>query len=133
MPNWNQETWFLQKKPTLWSRRRVAFFVEVQTIISFYSKQNNIYKHKSFWFTLKINSSLKSQVTVYCTVYCIFCCQRIYQKAFLNWLCQYLIFSINIFWQYFSFPHTFSNRFCPVEKCEALPNIAYIVIQVLRT
>ena len=34
------------------------------------------------------------------------CGQQIYQKAFLNWLCEYVSF-LNIFF----------NRICPVEKC----------------
>ena len=32
-------------------------------------------------------------------VYCIACVQRIYEKAFLHWLCQYLWF-LDIFFQY---------------------------------
>ena len=50
----------------------------------------------------------KLKITV--TVYCIICGQRIYQKAFLNWLYQYLSF-LNIFsidftrWKIVGTPH----------------------------
>ena len=64
------------------------------------------------------------------TVYCIICVQWIYQKAFLNCLCQYLSF-LNIFpidfarWKklfqigcvnIYLFSIFFFNRFCPAEK-----------------
>ena len=46
----------------------------------------------------------------YCvTVYCIICSQRINQKAFSNWLSQYL-----------SFLDFLINRFYPVKKCKKL-------------
>ena len=41
------------------------------------------------------NSLMIKYLKVRVTVYCIICGQRIYGKAFLNWLCQYLLFSID--------------------------------------
>ena len=46
--------------------------------------------------------------------YCIICGQRIYKKAFLNWLCQYL-----------SFLDIFFNRFYLVERCGVTPHLLY--------
>ena len=40
--------------------------------------------------------------------------QRIYQKALLNQLCQYLSFLNIVF-----------NRFCPLEKCGVTPHSLY--------
>ena len=41
------------------------------------------------------NSLMIKYLKVRVTVYCIICGQRIYGKAFFNWLCQYLLFSID--------------------------------------
>ena len=54
------------------------------------------------------------------TIYCIICVQRTYQKAFLNWLCQY-----------FSFLSIFFYRFCSVEKCGVTPHcLSYRVSRI---
>ena len=70
---------------------------------------------------LKVNES--------CMVYCIICGQRIYQKAFLNWFCQYLsfltIFCFNGFCQYLSFLDIFFSRFFPVKKCWVTSHCLY--------
>ena len=73
------------------------------------------------------------------TVYCIICVQWIYQKAFLNCLCQYLSF-LNIFpidfarWKnlfqidcvnIYLFSIFFFNRFCPAEKSGVPPYCFY--------
>ena len=59
-------------------------------------------------------------------VYCIICVQRIYQKAFLNWLYQNL-----------SFVYIFFNRFCPVWRCWITPHClnrdSSTLIEHLRT
>ena len=47
------------------------------------------------------------------SVLCIIYGQRIYQKAFLNWLYQYLYFLI------------VANRFYPMEKCVVTPHCLY--------
>ena len=54
-------------------------------------------------------------------MYCIICGQRIYRKASLNWLCQYL--SLSIF---------FFNRFCLVEECGVTPHCLYCDSITLR-
>ena len=59
----------------------------------------------------------------------------LYIATFLNWLCQYLLFSVNSFCQYLSFFNIFFNRFSPVEKCWVTPHCLWFICfkQVAKT
>ena len=78
------------------------------------SSEYSLYmKLDTYWiFQICTSITLKLQVTVYCNI----CDQRIDQKAFLNWLCQYL-----------SFLYIFSKDFAQGISVE-LPQIQYIMI-----
>ena len=122
----------------------ICFSFHFNILIFHFCISKYIFFHFNKLFFSNKCKKFSTKLTSHCILH-IFV-RLIYQKAFLNWLCQYLYF-LNIFldrfflvvkaflnWlcPYLSFFNNFFNRFCLMEKCRFTPYCLYCNLLTLR-